>query len=79
MVDVYCKFTDRFYGVKEPSAPKQTQAPAQVIPEEQDQSEPQEETPEATTEIAQQSQEQITEATDQKAEETTDEGFQVEE
>lgn len=86
MVDVYCRFTDRFYGAKEPSAPKQTQAPAQAIPEEQDKPETQEEPLEATTEtgetpneISQQSQEQTTETTAQKTEETTEEGFQIEE
>jgi transcription elongation factor Elf1 len=43
MVDVYCRFTDRFYGVKEPSAPKQTQTPSRTTSEEQIQSETQEE------------------------------------
>jgi hypothetical protein len=85
MVDVYCRFTDRFYGAKEPSTPKQTQAPAQAIPEEQSKSEAQEETQARTEtgempdEISQRSQEQTTDAMAQKTDETTDEGFRVEE
>jgi len=29
MVDVYCKFTDKFYGTSQPSAPKEAQTPAE--------------------------------------------------
>lgn len=91
MVDVYCRFTDRFYGVKEPSVPKQTQAPTQMIQEEQVQPETQKGAPEATAEteeasegVPQSPQEQAeeletTETTAQKTEESASEDSHIEE
>ena len=60
MVDVYCRFTDQFYGVREPSTPILPQAPTQIAPEGQAQPETQEKAPEgaATEEIPQSPQEQ---------------------
>ena len=60
MVDVYCRFTDQFYGVREPSTPIPPQAPTQIAPEGQAQPETQEKAPEgaATEEIPQSPQEQ---------------------
>lgn len=35
MVDVYCRFTDRFYGVREPASPKREPAATEVVTETQ--------------------------------------------
>jgi len=43
VVDVYCRFTDRFYGVREPASPKPEQAAAEAITETQTDVEVQEE------------------------------------
>ena len=32
MVDVYCRFTDKFYGANQPATPKQVQAQAEEAP-----------------------------------------------
>ena len=58
MVDVYCKFTDQFYGVREPSTPTPPQVPTQIAPEGQAQPETQEKAPEgAATEAGEASKE----------------------
>jgi len=43
VVDVYCKFTDRFYGVREPLTPKQEYIPEETVRETQAHGEAQEE------------------------------------
>lgn len=43
MVDVYCRFTDRFYGVREPASPKAEHAATEAVTETQAEVEVQEE------------------------------------
>jgi transcription elongation factor Elf1 len=78
MVDVYCRFTDKFYGASQPSAPKevQTQAEETVSPvtseaqETEEKSEPEEDAPPAE-ESASVPEEQI--EASETAEQTSDE------
>lgn len=93
VVDVYCRFTDRFYGVREPVTPKPEPAAAEAITETQaavelqDESGEksrtvQEETPPQTTSNSPETELETSEASGEQTDETktaTDEDSQGEE